>query len=95
MSKTNRPSYDELEDIFRPEETETVAEPTTKSGVVVDCEMLNIRKTPSIKSERLGSIPVGSEVLIDTERSEEGWHAIFTESGIEGYCMSTFISVKN
>ena len=94
MSKTNRPTYDELEDIFRPEEKEVVEESTTKTGVVTNCEILNIRKTPSIKSERLGAIPVGSEVIIDTERSVEGWYAVYTETGMEGYCMSTFVTVK-
>lgn len=94
MGKTNRPTYDELEDIFRPEEKEVVEESTTKTGVVTNCEILNIRKTPSIKSERLGSIPVGSEVIIDIERSVEGWYAVYTETGMEGYCMSTFVTVK-
>ena len=94
MSKTNRPTYDELEDIFRPEEKEVVEESTTKTGVVTNCESLNIRKTPSIKSERLGSIQAGSEVIIDMERSVEGWYAVYTETGMEGYCMSTFVTVK-
>ena len=94
MGKTNRPTYDELEDIFRPEEKEEVEESTTKTGVVTNCESLNIRKTPSIKSDRLGSIQVGSEVIIDMERSVEGWYAVYTETGMEGYCMSTFVTVK-
>ena len=94
MGKTNRPTYDELEDIFRPEEKEVVEESTTKTGVVTNCESLNIRKTPSIKSERLGSIQAGSEVIIDMERSVEGWYAVYTETGMEGYCMSTFVTVK-
>lgn len=95
MGKTNRPTYDELEDIFRPEEKEVVEESTTKTGVVTNCEILNIRKTPSIKSERLGFITEGSEVIIDVERSVEGWYAVYTETGMEGYCMSTFVTVKD
>ena len=97
MSKTNRPNkptYEELEDVFRPEECTAPVESTTKTGVVTNCESLNIRKAPSIKSERLGSIQVGSEVIIDMERSVEGWYAVYTETGMEGYCMSTFVTVK-
>lgn len=94
MGKTNRPTIYELEDIFREEDPTVSEEPTTKTGVVTDCEILNIRKTPSIKAERIGTITEGSEVIIDTERSTEGWYAVYTETGMEGFCMSRFMTVK-
>ena len=28
------------------------------------------------------------------ERSVEGWYAVYTETGMEGYCMSTYVTVK-
>lgn len=93
-NRPNKPTYDELEDVFRPEEDIAPVQSTTKTGVVSNCEILNIRKTPSIKSERLGSINAGSEVIIDTERSTDEWYAVYTETGMEGFCMSAFVTVK-
>ena len=43
MNKTNRPNkptYEELEDVFRPEEYTAPVESTTKTGVVTNCKVL-------------------------------------------------------
>lgn len=80
---------DDTEDI---EEIGGKVEP--KFGVVNGCEKLNIRVKPNVKAEILCVVDAGSELMIDSANSTDGWFNVFTKAGIEGFCMKEYISIK-
>lgn len=63
-------------------------------GYVVDCVKLNVRKDPDPDAEILGTLPVGSEVMIDESDSTDKFYNVCATSGFEGFCMKRFIEVK-
>lgn len=62
-------------------------------GVVVDCSKLRVRKEASDTADVLDLLEVSTEVQVDLESSTADFFKVFTESGIEGYCMKKFIAV--
>lgn len=86
------------EDIKPIDKTTEVIEPIeevkTYTGVVYNCEKLNIRRSASKHSDVVAVVDAGSELLIDSVRSTHDFYKICTASGIEGYCMSEFVFVK-
>ena len=79
------------------DETAEVIEPIesvkTHTGVVYNCEKLNIRKSASKDSDVVTVVDAGSELLIDSAKSTYNFYKVCTASGIEGYCMSEFVKV--
>lgn len=69
-----------------------VREPRT--GVVVDCVKLNVRKRPSSDAAIVTEIPAGIKVRIIDEESTKDFHHVCTATGIEGFCMKKFIEIK-
>ena len=64
-------------------------------GNVFDCTKLNIRSEPSLDGEIICTAPVSTEVEIDSEKSTNDWFYIYTDTGIEGFCMKKYIRVKS
>ena len=73
--------------------TEKLTDNTTSTGVVCNCENLNVREEPSKESKSLCIIKAGDEVEINGE--DPDFYNVITESGVKGYCMKQFISLKN
>ena len=69
-----------------------VREPRT--GVVVDCVKLNVRKRPSYDAAIVTEIPAGIKVQIIDEESTKDFYHVCTATGIEGFCMKKFIEIK-
>lgn len=67
--------------------------PEPKTGIVVDCARLNVRKKPSTDAEVVHIIERWAKVLIDEENSTKSFYKVCTEIGVEGYCMKQFIKV--
>lgn len=64
-------------------------------GRVTDCTKLNIRENPESDADNvLGVIPVNAEVMIDESESTDEFYKVYTESGLEGFCMKEFIEVE-
>lgn len=63
-------------------------------GNVFDCTKLNIRSEHSLDGEIICTVPVSTEVEIDSEKSTNDWFYIYTDTGIEGFCMKKYIRVK-
>lgn len=63
------------------------------TGHVASCSQLNVRSEPSVKAEVLHMIPCGTEVLVDLIKSTEDFYAIYTASGLTGFCMKTYIEL--
>lgn len=73
------------------EMTATRKEPVI--GLVSNCANLRVRKEPDDKAEVLGTISVNTEVMIDEAESIGEFYKVYTDSGLEGFCMKQFIKV--
>lgn len=64
-------------------------------GVVCNCDKLNIRKKPNVKSEVVAIIGKGVEVEIVNSDSKEDFYSVRgTNQFVNGYCMKKYISIK-
>ena len=64
-----------------------------KTGIVVDCARLNVRKKPNADAEVVCVIGRSTEVMVDEENSTRTFYKVCTEAGVEGYCMKQFIEI--
>lgn len=67
---------------------------TLKIGRVFGCSRLNVRKAPKFDADVVCEIPVNTEVEIDEDESKGDFYKIYTASGIEGFCMKSYIFEK-
>ena len=74
---------------------EPVVDNTRVVGHVIGCSRLNVRRAPKPRAEVLCEINCDTEVEIDEANSTVDFYKICTVSGIEGYCVKTYISVKS
>lgn len=73
---------------------EIVTGVTTETGVV-NCKRLNVREKASVSAKILCVINENEEVTIHhTETESAEFYRVSTSSGIEGFCMRKFITVK-
>lgn len=68
--------------------------PATVKGTVIGCLKLNVREQMNLKSTPLSVLPVSSEVKVVANEEHDGWYHVFTSTGVEGYCMKQYISIK-
>ena len=73
---------------------EIVEETESLIGVVSGCAKLNIRKDPIITSEPVCIVPEKSVLLIDSDLSTDEWYKVYTEAGMEGFCMKKYVTVN-
>lgn len=73
---------------------EIVEETESLIGVVSGCTKLNIRKESNITSEPVCIVPEKSVLLIDQDLSTEEWYKVYTEAGMEGFCMKKYVTVN-
>lgn len=88
---------EEIDEVKETEEAvveETEEKMETLIGVVSDCSKLNVRKEPVITSEPVCVVPVKSVLLVDPDSSTDEWYKVYTEAGMEGYCMKKYVTVK-
>lgn len=64
------------------------------TGIVTGCVCLNVRQEPSVNSTVLCTVPVTTKLMVDVKKSNLSWFHVYTESGIEGFCMKRFVNVK-
>ena len=63
-------------------------------GIVTNCKKLNLRTKPSKAAPVIYEMPADSKLTIDFDRSIHGWLCVHTESGLEGFCMKEYVSIK-
>lgn len=66
----------------------------SKIGTVDGCARLNVRKEPSIEAKVVAIIKRRDEVEIIEEESTEEFYKVCTTTGVEGFCMRKFITIK-
>lgn len=82
--------------------TELPSEPTPiveaktarKNGYVFGCARLNVRNAPRSNAGIICEIVCDTEVEVDEQESTNDFYKICTSSGIEGYCVKSYISEK-
>ena len=92
---------DETADPVEPVVTEEMVETeesvkTMMSGIVVNCEKLNLRKSPLKDSDGANVITTllaGATVVVNESDSTPNFYKVTTENGLEGYCMKQFIKL--
>lgn len=83
-----------------PEEAEVIDEAVIVpdnnlvNGYVIGCDKLNVRKEDNKDSEVLCVINKSAEVKVNIAESTIYFYKVYTASGVEGYCMKEYISVK-
>lgn len=90
------------------EETKTaeVEEPTTEFqepqatekkvivGLVSECVKLRVRKQPNTNAKVMCEIELGDKVVVDEEESTKEFYKVYTEAGVEGFCMKKYIDIN-
>ena len=107
MSKTTNRVEETIETKQVNEETKVEETKEVKKlfGVVSNCEKLNVRKHPNIKSEVESVIGKGVEVEITNIPSTKDFYPVIVKVNesedslsedqyVKGYCMKKYISVK-
>lgn len=85
------------EEFVEPTVTEEFVEPTLTepiTGAVSGCKLLKIRTNPDQSAAPICTIKESSKVLIDEKESTEEFYKVCSETGVEGYCMKKYITVK-
>ena len=67
--------------------------PVPRRGVVVNCNRLNVRASADPEARVLCTINALDEVMIDESKTTDEFYNVYTETGVEGYCMKKFIAV--
>lgn len=83
-------AVEEVEEVIE----EPVAAPTPLVGVVSGCERLNIRVKPDVTASKVSEVKVGTVLMIETAESTDEWYKIYTEAGVEGFCMKKFVELR-
>lgn len=79
---------------------EVISEPEVIIGVVTNCEKLNVRANPDIKSEIVCTINKGDEVIIDKMGTTKDFYCVHSIAektkgvGFHAYCMKDFITIE-
>lgn len=67
---------------------------TVYIGKIRDCDKLNVREEPTIDSKVVCKLDKLSEVQIDKSNSTRDFYKILTSTGVNGYCMKKYMSIK-
>ena len=65
-----------------------------KIGFVTGCSKLNVRCEPWPKAPIICEIEQNTEVEIDMAKSTSDFYKVYLASGIEGFCVKTYITEK-
>lgn len=84
----------EIDDSVSADEIVEETESPSLIGVVSGCAKLNIRKESNIISEPVCIVPEKSVLLIDQDLSTDEWYKVYTETGMEGFCMKKYVTVN-
>lgn len=65
-------------------------------GVVCNCERLNIRTAPDKKAEPVAVVNKDTVLMIEYPvNTNSDWFKVYTEAGVEGYCMKEFVEIRS
>ena len=92
------------EEITEVNESEEVEEEVTKEatkeadstvvGYVSGCLKLNIREEGYLGANVVCVVPEKTALLIEVAESNDEWYKVYTETGMEGFCMKKYVTVN-
>ena len=74
-------------------ETKKAPQPKLQRGLVANCRRLNVRSLGVMTSGVVAILNVGDAVLIDPEKSTDGWYSVKTKNGKTGFCMKKYVKI--
>ena len=66
----------------------------TVIGIVTDCAKLNIRKLPKPDADKVSVVDANTKLMVDLDSSTLKYYKVYTESGVEGYCLKDYVAVR-
>ena len=75
------------------DEIEESIEPSIIEGFVSGCGKLNVRKEPKAGSLVVCVIEKDAKVIINEDESTESFYKVYTEAGVEGYCVKDYLTI--
>lgn len=96
---------EEIAEVNEPEEveaevTEEVTKEATKEadstvvGYVSGCLKLNIREEGYLGANVVCVVPEKTALLIEVAESNDEWYKVYTETGMEGFCMKQYVTLS-
>lgn len=92
------------EEIAEVNESEKVEEEVTKEahkeadstvvGYVSGCFKLNIREEGYPGANVVCVVPEKTALLIEVAESNDEWYKVYTETGMEGFCMKQYVTLS-
>ena len=92
------------EEIAKVNESEEVEKEVTKEaikeaystvvGYVSGCLKLNIREEGYLGANVVCVVPEKTALLIEVAESNDEWYKVYTESGMEGFCMKQYVTLS-
>lgn len=80
---------------LKPEEIAEVKPNGNLTGIVTGCEKLNLREKADKSGKVLTVLNKGTEVEVEIDvPTTPDFYKVKTASGLEGYCMKQFITIK-
>lgn len=84
---------EEIDVVENTTEDVLVSQSLKERYAVVNCELLNVRMSPSLKSDVLCVVKSGTEMKVDVENSTDTWIKVLEPNGVgsSGYCMREWL----
>ena len=92
------------EEIAKVNESEEVEEEVTEEatkeadstvvGYVSGCLKLNIREEGYLGANVVCVVPEKTALLIEVAESNDEWYKVYTETGMEGFCMKQYVTLS-
>ena len=88
------------EEIAEVNESEEVTKEATKEadntvvGYVSGCLKLNIREEGYPGANVVCVVPEKTALLIEVAESNDEWYKVYTETGMEGFCMKQYVTLS-
>ena len=84
---------EEIAEVNEPEEATKEAD-STVVGYVSGCFKLNIREEGYLGANVVCVVPEKTALLIEAAESNDEWYKVYTETGMEGFCMKQYVTLS-
>lgn len=87
----------EIAEVNEPEEVKeevTKEVDSTVVGYVSGCLKLNIREEGYPGANVVCVVPEKTALLIEVAESNDEWYKVYTEAGMEGFCMRQYVTLS-
>ena len=78
----------------RDESADSDADASISTGVIANCQRLNLRVRPEPQAKVLTVLDAFTPVTVDVGKSTEEYWKIHTAKGVEGFCVKEFVTLQ-